>query len=201
LHGTIPLNSSIHLHTVILAAGPSIRFGSPKQLVRFQGRTLLQHVLGAADEISAGSMSVVLGAHAADIVAALPTGRASVLINRNWQEGLAGSLRLAVRSLPGSCNALLVLFADQPMVTAVGLERLVSACRRQPRQIIASRYDKATGVPAIFPRWCFEALCDLRGDQSVQALITRHLDHVVGLPLPEAAVDINVPEDLLELSS
>jgi molybdenum cofactor cytidylyltransferase len=195
------VSSAGQLHTVVLAAGPSTRFGSPKQLMRFQGRTLLQRVMSTADELSANSVSVVLGANAADIVAASSTGRASVLVNREWQEGIAGSLRIAIRALPGACDAVLLLFVDQPMVSAPSLERLISAFRREPRRIVASRYSGMAGVPAIFPRWCFNDLCNLRGDQGVQALIARYSDHVVGLALPEAAVDINEPEDLLGLSS
>ncbi|HTT05116.1 MAG TPA: nucleotidyltransferase family protein [Steroidobacteraceae bacterium] len=195
------MKASLNLHTVVLAAGASRRFGSPKQLVRFQGQTLLQRVLASANEISASGVTLVLGAHAAEIVAALPPGRATILINREWEEGIASSVRAAVRALPGACDAVLILLGDQPLVCAAGLERLVSAARRSPRQVIASRYSGIIGVPAVFPRWCFNDLCELRGDQGARALITRYSDHVVGLAHPEAAVDIDEPEDLLGLSS
>jgi len=194
------MRASPKLHTVILAAGASTRFGSPKQLIRFQGQTLLQRVLASASEISASHVTLVLGAHAAEIVATLPSGQATVLINREWQEGIASSLRAAVRALPGACDAVLILLGDQPLVSAAGLERLAAAYRRNPRHVIASRYNGITGVPAIFPRWCFNDLCELRGDQGARALINRYSDHVIGLAHPEAAVDIDEPEDLLGLS-
>ena len=194
------MTASLNLHTVVLAAGASRRFGSPKQLVRFQGQTLLQRVLASANELTASSVTLVLGAHAAEIVATLPPGRATLLINRDWEEGIASSVRAAVRALPGACDAVLILLGDQPLVSPAGLERLVNACRRHPRQIIASRYSGITGVPAVFPRWCFNDLCELRGDQGARALITRFGDHVIGLAHPEAAVDIDEPEDLLRLS-
>lgn len=192
--------ASLSLHTIVLAAGASTRFGSPKQLARFQGQTLLQRVLANANEITATTITVVLGAHAADIVGVLPPGRATVLVNREWQEGIASSLRAAVRALPGACNAVLVLLADQPLVSATALNRLVSTWRRYPRRIVASQYEGIAGVPAIFPRWCFSELCALRGDQGARALIMRHTDHVTGIALPEAAVDIDQPEDLLSLA-
>lgn len=192
--------ASPSLHTVVLAAGASSRFGSPKQLARFQGQTLLQRVLGSANEVTAAAITVVLGAHAADIVAVLSPGRATVLINREWQEGIASSLRAAVRALPGACDGLLVVLGDQPLIAAAGLNRLASLWRRDPRQIVASRYNGVTGVPAILPRWCFSELCALRGDQGARVLINRHCDHVVALAHPEAAVDIDQPEDLLSLT-
>jgi len=187
------------LHAVVLAAGGSSRFGSPKQLVRFQGQLLLHRVLAAAGEVAA-AVTLVLGAHAAEIAAIVPSGRATVLVNREWQEGVASSLRAAVRALPGACDGVLILLADQPLVAAASLGPLAGAWRRSPRQIIASRYSSVVGAPAIFPRWCFNNLCDLRGDQGARALISRYSDHVQSMPHPEAAVDIDQPEDLLNLS-
>jgi molybdenum cofactor cytidylyltransferase len=189
------------LHSIVLAAGASRRFGSPKQLVRFEGQLLVQRAIAAATELTGSAVSVVLGAHAAEITADLPPGSASVLINRGWQEGIGSSIRLAVSRLPGACDGVLLMLADQPMVGGHGLSRLAAAWRRQPRSIIASRYASVTGVPAIFPRWCFNDLAALRGDQGAKVLIGRYADHVVRLAHPEAAVDIDYPDDLLELSS
>jgi molybdenum cofactor cytidylyltransferase len=188
------------LYAVVLAAGASTRFGSPKQLVRFEGQLLLHRALAAAAE-AAAAVTIVLGAHAAEIAAILPPSRASVLVNRDWQEGIASSLRAAVRALPGACDAVLIMLADQPLVVASSLMQLSNTWRSRPRQIIASRYSDVIGVPAIFPRWCFNDLCGLRGDQGARVLISHYADHVQAIPLPEAAVDIDQPEDLLNLST
>lgn len=187
------------LHSIVLAAGASRRFGSPKQLVRFDGQLLLQRVIAAATELTGSAVSVVLGAHAAEIAANLPPGTASIVINRGWQEGIASSIRCAVSRLPGACDGALIMLGDQPMVGSHGLNRLAAAWRRQPRGIVASRYGSVTGVPAIFPRWCFNDLAGLRGDQGARVLIRRYSDYVVRLAHPEAEVDIDYPEDLLEL--
>jgi molybdenum cofactor cytidylyltransferase len=189
------------LHAIVLAAGASRRFGSPKQLVRFEGQLLVQRAIAAATELAGPAVSVVLGAHAAEIVSNLPPGSAGILINRGWQEGIASSIRLAVSRLPGACDGALIMLADQPLVAGSGLTRLAATWRRQPRRIIASRYGSVTGVPAIFPRWCFGDLASLRGDEGARVLLSRFGDHVVRLAMPEAAVDIDYPEDLLELSS
>lgn len=188
------------LHAIILAAGASSRFGSPKQLVRFEGQSLLARVISRATELLGPAVSVVLGAHAAEIAATVPPGSASILVNRDWQEGIASSIRTAVLRLPGACDGVLMLLADQPLVAAQTLERLATAWRRQPRHIIASRYGSVTGVPAIFPRRCFGDLVALRGDQGARILIHRYADYVIALAHPDAAIDIDYPEDLLELS-
>jgi molybdenum cofactor cytidylyltransferase len=189
------------LHAIVLAAGASRRFGSPKQLVQFERRPLIQRVIAGATELTGAAVSVVLGAYAAEIAATLPPGSASIIINRDWQEGIASSIRAAVARLPGACDGVLLLLADQPLVGSHSLNRLAAAWRRQPRSIIASRYGAVTGVPAIFPRWCFSDLASLRGDQGARILLRRYADHVVRLANPEAEVDIDYPEDLLNLRS
>jgi molybdenum cofactor cytidylyltransferase len=188
------------LHAIVLAAGESRRFGSPKQLVRFEGQLLVQRVIAAATELAGSAVTLVLGAHAAEIAANLPPGSASIIVNRNWQEGIGSSIRAAMMRLPGACDGALIMLADQPLVGGHGLTRLAAAWRRQPRGIVASHYGSVTGVPAIFPRWCFADLAALHGDQGARLLIRRYADHVVRLAHPEAAVDIDYPEDLLELN-
>lgn len=189
------------LHAIVLAAGESRRFGSPKQLVRFEGQLLVQRVIASATELAGSAVILVLGAHAAEIAADLPPGSASIVINRNWREGISSSIRAAMTRLPGACDGVLIMLADQPKVGSHGLTRLAAAWRRQPRSIVASHYGSVTGVPAIFPRWCFNDLAALRGDQGARLLIRRYADHVVRLAHPEAAIDIDYPEDLLELDS
>jgi molybdenum cofactor cytidylyltransferase len=192
---------STALHAIVLAAGASRRFGSPKQLARVHGHSLLQKVIAHATDSLGAGVTVVLGAHAAAIAETLPSGSAGTLINRNWQEGIASSIRAGVQRLPGACDGVMLVLADQPLVSSQTYHRLIAAWRRQPRQIVASSYASTTGLPAIFPKWTFSDLMALRGDQSAHLLIRRYPDHLVRLSQPEAAVDINYPEDLLEIGT
>jgi molybdenum cofactor cytidylyltransferase len=187
------------LHAIVLAAGASSRFGSAKQLVRVAGRPLLHTAVARAAEVAGTAVSVVLGARAAELTPLLKHSQASVIINRDWREGLASSIRAGVARLPPSCMAVLLTLVDQPAVTAEDLKRLVSAWRRQPDYIAAARYGTTTGVPAIFPRSTFPDLQSLRGDTGARALLQRNPDRVVRVPMASAALDIDTPEDLLKL--
>lgn len=187
------------LHVIVLAAGASSRFGSPKQLVRFDGQPILQRVISSAIELAGPAVTLVLGAHAAQIAAELPPSSASQVINRGWREGIASSIRCGVQRLPGACAGVLILLADQPLVSAAGLRRLAAVWRVRPQSIVASRYGSVIGVPAIFPRWAFADLLALRGDHGAKMLLRRFADHVTRIALAEAEVDIDYPEDLLML--
>jgi molybdenum cofactor cytidylyltransferase len=187
------------LHAIVLAAGASTRFGSAKQLVRVAGRPLLHTVVARAVDVAGSAVIVVLGAHAAELAPLLTHTPASVVINREWREGLASSIRAGIAKLPPSCHAVLLLLADQAAVTAEDLKRLAGAWRRQPEYIAAARYGMVTAVPAIFPRSTFGALAALRGDVGARALLQRNPDRVVRVPMPSAEIDVDTPEDLLSL--
>ncbi|MCU0758194.1 MAG: nucleotidyltransferase family protein [Steroidobacteraceae bacterium] len=187
------------LHALILAAGASRRFGSPKQLVRIDGRPMLHAVVSRAVEVAGHSVSVVLGAHAAELTPLLSHSPASIVINRDWEAGMASSIRAGLARLPGTADGVLILLVDQPSVTAEDLRRLAGAWRRQPDYIAAAQYGSTTGAPAIFPRWCLRELAELRGDRGAAALLQRHADRLVRVPIAAAALDVDTPEDLLLL--
>jgi molybdenum cofactor cytidylyltransferase len=187
-------------HVLVLAAGAGSRFGSPKQLVRIGGESLLQRAVTRATEVGGHAVTVVLGAHAAELTPLLRHSAATVLINRHWEEGLASSLRLGIAQLQGSADAILVTLADQAAITAFDLRRLAGAWRRQPESVIAASYDGHVGVPAVFPRHAFPSLLALRGDMGARPVLSQLADRVMRVPMPHAAIDIDTPEDLLKLT-
>jgi molybdenum cofactor cytidylyltransferase len=188
------------LHAIVLAAGASTRFGTPKQLAQVNGRPLLQIVVERAVEVIGRAVTVVLGAHAAKIVPVLRNSPASVVINRDWNEGLASSVRAGVAQLPGSCAGVMLLLADQATVSAADLARLAEAWQRQPDYIVAAQYAGTVGAPTIFPRTSFAALMRLHGDHGAQALLRGNPHRVVRVPLARAASDIDTPDDLIALT-
>ena len=189
------------LYTVLLAAGASTRFGSPKQLVRVAGRPLLHAAVTRAAEVTGHALIVVLGSGAAELAPLLRHSPGSVVINHEWREGLASSIRVGTRALPPACSGVLLLLADQAAVTTDDLRRLAGTWRKQPQYIAAALYAGITGVPAVFPRSSFRELAELRGDTGARALLRRSADRVVRVPMPSAAVDIDTPEDLLALEA
>jgi molybdenum cofactor cytidylyltransferase len=188
------------LYAVVLAAGSSSRFGSAKQLVRLAGRPLLHIAVTRAAEVTGNALIVVLGAGAAQLAPLLKHSPGSVVVNRNWREGIGSSIRAAVARLPPTCPGVMLLLADQAAVTADDLRRLSGTWRKQPQYIAAAEYGGTSGVPAIFPRKLFRELAQLRGDVGARELLRRSADRVVRVPMPSAAIDVDTPEDLLALA-
>jgi molybdenum cofactor cytidylyltransferase len=188
------------LYAVVLAAGASTRFGSPKQLVRIGGRPLLHTVVTRAAEVTGNALIVVLGAGAAELAPLLRHAPGSVVVNRHWREGLASSIRAGVARLPATCAGVMLMLADQAAVTSDDLRRLAGAWRRRPQCIAAALYAGTAGAPAIFPRSTFTELAALRGDSGARLVLRRSPDRLVRVPMPGAELDLDTPEDLLQFS-
>ena len=188
------------LHILVLAAGASTRLGQPKQLVKLGGRPALHRVVSNAVAIAGHAVTVVIGAHARDLTHLLGHSPASVILNRDWEEGMASSIRRGMTALPAGCEAVMILLGDQVAVTVDDLKRLVSAWKEQDSVIATATYERHVGVPAIFPRICFSELTELRGDTGARMVLERNSYRLVRVPMSNAAIDLDTPEDLAALT-
>jgi molybdenum cofactor cytidylyltransferase len=189
------------LHAAILAAGPATRFGGIKPLVRLRGEPVLHELAANAAFVAGQSLTVVIGAYAKEIAPSLRQRAISIALNRGWEEGVASSIRVAVNSAPPGSGALLLMLADQVAVTADDLRRLHASWKRHPILIAAALYQGAPGLPAIFPRWAFADLLSLRGERDARSVLRRNIDRVVRVPMSNAGIDLDTPEDLLQLDA
>jgi len=195
---------------VVLAAGGSTRLGTPKQLVTWQGRTLLRRAVETAVEAAApagGSrVIVVLGAEAERMRTELAGLDVRVAENPRWQEGLSTSLRAGLEALQAPSagaapvDAVLFTTCDQPRITAGTLRALTAAYGVTRPAVVACAYASAVGVPALFDRALFAELLALSGDAGAKQVIARHRDRLVAVPAPDAAFDVDTALDARRLA-
>ncbi len=185
---------------VILAAGGSTRFGSPKQLLVHEGEPLVARAVCSARRAGLAPVVVVVGAEAERITSALESVQpVSIVTNRSWQSGLASSLRAGLTWLTvnSACDAAILMAADQPLVDAIALGRLKSFFDEFHR-VVASQYDGTIGVPALIAREYFAELMQLDGDAGAGPWLRKRPD-VTRVPLTVAALDIDTPSDAKKL--
>jgi CTP:molybdopterin cytidylyltransferase MocA len=185
---------SDRISAVVLAAGASRRARRPKLLLPYGGTTLLRHAVLSALGSGADETIVVLGAFAPLLRQELEGLPCSIVENAHWNEGMGSSVRCGVSSAQQG-NAVLVLLADQPLVTADVAARLITAFRKHPEQAVVSSYAGTLGVPAMFPARLVPELRQLSGDQGARSWIARHRADVVIVDVPEAATDLDSEKD------
>jgi molybdenum cofactor cytidylyltransferase len=186
---------------VILAAGSSSRFGSPKQNVNYKGETLLQLAIKNALAVSE-TVLVILGANREFIEHSIKDQPVDILYNSDWTEGMASSIRLAVDKLQSDylqITSVLLMLCDQPYADKAILQQLVAAAAENESGIIASAYNDTLGAPVLFKAKYFPYLLALKGQEGAKKLILQHADDVRSVPFPSGGVDIDTIEDYEKL--
>ena len=186
---------------LILAAGESTRFGSTKQLAEFAGETLVGRAVHLAEELCGERTVLVVGSDWKRVLAACDPLRGFFVHNDNYKSGMASSIACGVNSVAHGADAVLLLMADQPLVTAEHLSSLISEWRGAPNEIVISEYSGVKGPPVVFPAHCFDGLMKLEGDQGARSVLSDTKVSVRGLAFEAAAVDIDTPEDLAKLAT
>jgi molybdenum cofactor cytidylyltransferase len=183
---------------VVLAAGASTRMGRPKLALPVRGVPMLRRVVEAAAASRCTEVVVVLGgAHAAVYRPLLDGLPVRVAENPDPAEGMGSSIRAGVAAVSPEASGVVILLADQPLVTATLIDRLVETAVSGGHRIVASAYRGIVGPPAYFDRALFLELLTLEGDRGARSVIERYPRQGVAVPLPdEAAVDVDLPDDL-----
>jgi len=180
---------------VILAAGASTRFGSPKQIARIGTQTLVEHVQSELLSSTVDKVALVLGSNR-EVVQQQALPEVSILINEQWEEGIAASIRIAAQYALGlKASHLLLLVCDQPFVSSCLIDRIVSLSKFEPLNIVACRYGATVGVPALFPEQYFNLLLALKGDTGAKSVI-KQAENVQLVEFPEGLTDIDCPADI-----
>lgn len=188
---------------IVMAAGASRRMGRPKQTLPFGSSTMLRHAVEAALSSRASTVVVVIGFEAEAMGRELAGLPIQIAVNPDWDAGMGTSIRTGVQTIrqhPG-IDSLILTVADSPGLTPETYNRIMAAHVASGLPIVASQYSGTLGVPALFAQQFFEALLALTPDQGCKAIMLGNAAKAMRLPCPEAAADIDTPEDYQELSS
>jgi molybdenum cofactor cytidylyltransferase len=176
--------------------------GSPKQLLNYQGRPLVRHAAETAIASGCDPVLVVVGSHADEIRAALDGLEIVIVENTEWEQGMGTSIRAGISGAEiMGCEGAILALADQPLVTAEILQRLVAEHEETGRPIIASEYAETVGVPAFFTSEFFPKLKALLPSEGCKAVILANLEQSIRIACPEAETDLDTPGDYSAVSS
>lgn len=180
---------------LLLAAGEGRRFGRPKALVEFGGERLVDRGVRMLRAAGCNPIIVVMGAAPIEAIGAI------VVPNPDWRTGMGSSLRTGLATLPPGCPAVVIALIDQPLVTAVAVQRLIEAYQRGARTAVAT-YGGAPRNPVLIAAAHFAAVRESAvGDVGARAFLRAHPELVTKVPCDDVAApdDIDTPEDLAAL--
>lgn len=190
-------NKAPKIGGLLLAAGGSTRFGSPKQLAIYQGKTLIRRAAETLTNCGTDPNVVVLGAEIEGSTREIEGLQIDFCVNEDWKSGMSSSVRSGLRyllNIEPDLDAVLITLCDQPNVTTDSLDLLLTESQSKSTTIVAAKYGETIGVPAIFSRELFDQLIHLEGDKGARNLI-RSRNDLVTVEIDAAAVDIDTPGD------
>ena len=168
------MNSPI-VAAVVLAAGGGRRYGMPKALVEYEGSLLVERAVRTARAVC-DPVLVVLGARAVEVWRQADLGGSAVLANKDWETGMASSLRTGLdglRGWPGRIDAALLLLVDMPGMTPQALERV--AAHASPDALAVATYDGVRAHPVLIGRDHWAGVIETAtGDEGARRYLAEH---------------------------
>ena len=160
---------------LVLAAGGGRRYGMPKALVEYDGDLLVERAVRTAAEVC-DPVVLVLGARADEVQHRADLGEAAVVVNAEWETGMASSLRAGLTALgerADPIDAAVVVLVDMPGMTRAALARLAEGAG--PRSLAVARYDGVRGHPVLLGRDHWAGVVETAtGDEGARRYLAAH---------------------------
>lgn len=186
---------------IILAAGESRRMGRPKQLLAFQGKPLLQHVLDHARASRLDEVILVLGSRSELIAPAIERQGTRMIVNPHFAQGQSTSLVAAIEALADDVDGALFLLGDQPGVTTDIIDAVLDGFDGDPRSIVMTDWQGQSGHPVLLGRGYFDQIrSSLTGDIGARPIIAENRDRIRLVPVAHPTPpDVDTEDDYARL--
>jgi molybdenum cofactor cytidylyltransferase len=196
------MNSKHPTAGIILAAGMSNRFGSPKLLIKIKGRTLIERIVDTSLESKLEHVVLVLGYAYADTIQALAhrrdNPRLQIVENADYRNGMSRSLHLGLKSVQHNYPSVMFLLADQPRLGSEMIDLLLEKFWNSDKDICVPVCEGRKGNPTLFSSRFYKQILNITGDKGAREIIRNNPDNIclVTIDDPLLFFDIDTPADL-----
>lgn len=182
------------VQALVLAGGESKRMGLCKQTLSLGGKPVIVHVLQTLAGSGTGSVTVVVGKHAAEIRKALQGMEVQVVESEIQTPDMASSVRLGLAAMEPVPASVMICLSDHPLVRVETIKRLLDFRRTYPGHILIPETQGRGGHPVIFPG---KILDHIHRGGTLRDIIRNHGDRVIRIPVGDCGVvtDMDSPED------
>jgi molybdenum cofactor cytidylyltransferase len=164
---------------IILAAGESKRMGSPKMLLDFGGKTMLERVIDNVIASEITNIVVVLGAEKDKLKMIADSYPVNICFNENYAEGMLSSVLCGIRSLPDNYEAVLIFQGDQPFVAPLVISFVLAAYKSTGKGIVIPTAGGKRGHPLLIDRKYKPEIDKIDSNQGLRSLACRYSDDVM----------------------
>ena len=197
-HQHDPYYEQMHIQSglyILLAAGFSRRFGSPKLLHKLpSGNSIINTAIDALTK-SGCDFAVVVREDDAALLAHLHHLNINTVKVQNAEQGLSSVIAEATEALSSRATDWIgICLADMPYIQSQTLTDLTSYAT--PNAIIRPCYQGKPGHPVLFGRDYFSELTELAGDDGAKSIIKRFPEALRRIDIEDSMVlyDIDKPE-------
>lgn len=171
--------------------------GTPKQLLPFGGKTVLQTVVDRLRASRADGILVVLGCHADRVGASLADRPVRTVLNPDYHRGMLSSVQAGLLSLPAEATAALICLGDQPQVDPSVVDRLIQTHRDTAAGIVIPTFGGKRGHPALISLRYRAEILALQDGPGLKGIVRGYPRDTVELEVgaPEILDDLDTPED------
>lgn len=182
---------------IILSAGNSSRLGKPKQILEYQGATLIEMAVKAALGVQCGPVYLILGAYQDQISKQIENLPVQILNNPDWEKGMGTSISLGIEAIlkETDINQVIIMLSDQPFVDSHLLDQLIGKKQASSKGMIACSYQDTVGVPALFGSEYFLRLKQLEGHEGAKKILKAHPEDIGIISFDKGGVDIDTLKD------
>lgn len=187
---------------IILAAGNSSRLGRPKQLLSYNGKSLICNIVDVALVVNSAQVLVVTGSFADEVSQELQGKKVELVFNEHWADGMGSGISLGLHkliNLEPEIQNVIIAVCDQPFVTSDFLSNLLSLKNKSKKTIVSSAYAGTYGTPVLFDRTHFQALLNLKGTEGANKLIKQLKEDMISVPFEKGSLDIDTEADYIKL--
>lgn len=187
---------------ILLAAGESKRFGSPKPLAKIGPKTIIEMMTAGLLKTQLLEIIVVLGANAKSI-SPLVAGdlRIKIALNPNYQNGQTSSLKTGLSCISPQAKGIMLLPIDVPLVKNITIDRLIETFSNRNPLVLIPTFNGKKGHPSIFSSKLLKELRSLKDDEPLYIIQNQHADEIFLFPVEDEGVvlSFNTPQELTSL--
>ena len=185
---------------LVLAAGESRRMNSPKMLLPFGKKTIIEEVLENVTASRADRTIVVIGSSADKVTDLAGNYTVTVCYNDNYKQGMLSSVWCGYNNLPEVYGAAIIFLGDQPMIKTAVIDSLIDKYNKENGGIIVPVCKGRRGHPILIGYKYHREVMDLDPGKGLRELTSRFPDdvHEVEITAPEILKDIDTLEDYLK---